>query len=101
MNGKLDYYLKNYADPHPNADGIREDPVFSRLFATDIPKSVNEFELDDKDRKTMSTVWPAGEDEARRVRPAFLTHSELHIEVATDLGSFPPYKVPGFPNGCC
>lgn len=67
MNGHLDQYLKNFSEPHPNADGIREDPQLSKLFETKVPISVPGFELEEHDRDMMSTVWPAGEDSARQV----------------------------------
>ncbi|KAE9397142.1 hypothetical protein BT96DRAFT_966300 [Gymnopus androsaceus JB14] len=72
LNGHLDQYLKNFSEPHPNADGIREDPQLSKLFETKVPISVPGFELEEHDRDMMSTVWPAGEDSARQILDRFL-----------------------------
>ncbi|KIK68010.1 hypothetical protein GYMLUDRAFT_155610 [Collybiopsis luxurians FD-317 M1] len=72
LNGAHDRYLKDFPEPHPNADGIREDAQFSKLFDSEVPKSVAGFELEEKDFKRMNTIWPAGEDVARKVLDRFL-----------------------------
>ncbi|KAF5390716.1 hypothetical protein D9757_002682 [Collybiopsis confluens] len=72
LNDSQDHYLKNYALPHPNSDGIRDDPQFSKLFDAEVPTSLPGFELDEEDSKMMNKVWPEGEDIASQILDRFL-----------------------------
>ncbi|KAJ3854237.1 DNA photolyase, FAD-binding/Cryptochrome [Lentinula lateritia] len=70
LNDNQDQYLTEYPDPHPNVDGIRE--VLSKLFECEVPKFVPGFEMEDNDKQTMATVWPAGEEVALQILSLFL-----------------------------
>ncbi|KAJ3812167.1 DNA photolyase, FAD-binding/Cryptochrome [Lentinula aff. lateritia] len=72
LNDNQDQYLTEYPDPHPNVDGIREDTVLSKLFECEVPKFVPGFEMEDNDKQTMATVWPAGEEVALQILSLFL-----------------------------
>ncbi|KAJ3869453.1 DNA photolyase, FAD-binding/Cryptochrome [Lentinula novae-zelandiae] len=72
LNDNQDQYLTEYPDPHPNVDGIREDTELSKLFECEVPKFVPGFELEDDDKQTMATVWPAGEEVALQILNYFL-----------------------------
>ncbi|KAJ3931098.1 MAG: DNA photolyase, FAD-binding/Cryptochrome [Lentinula lateritia] len=72
LNDNQDQYLTEYPDPHPNVDGIREDTELSKLFECEVPKFVPGFEMEDNDKQTMATVWPAGEEVALQILNHFL-----------------------------
>ncbi|KAJ4478256.1 DNA photolyase, FAD-binding/Cryptochrome [Lentinula aciculospora] len=86
LNDNLDHYLKDFPGPHSNADGIREDPKFSKLFRCEVPKSVPGFELEFDDKKTMESIWPAGEEVARQILDRFL-HTKSR---ASQMGAVDP-----------
>ncbi|KAJ3909876.1 DNA photolyase, FAD-binding/Cryptochrome [Lentinula edodes] len=72
LNDNQDQYLTEYPDPHPNVDGVREDTELSRLFECEVPEFVPGFEMEDDDKQTMATVWPAGEEVALQILSLFL-----------------------------
>jgi hypothetical protein len=66
INADIGKYLTEAAIPDANSPSVKDDPVFMKLFASEVPSDVDGFQCPDEDR--MTTVWPAGTDTAREVR---------------------------------
>jgi len=58
-------YLEEAPTPSANPESIHGLPVFSTLFSTDVPASVDGFECTDKEK--MEELWPAGTEAAMEV----------------------------------
>lgn len=52
--------------PESNDPSVRSDPTYSSLFDSAVPDHVAGFEC--KEKELMTTVWPAGNDSAKKVR---------------------------------
>lgn len=85
-NENLEQYLSLVADPVPNDASIRDSKLLGPLFDTEIPSSIEGFELDEDDKRKMSQVWPEGEDKAREILLRFLSTKAR----STQLGAVDP-----------
>ncbi|KAK7470518.1 DNA photolyase phr1 [Stygiomarasmius scandens] len=72
LNDNVSRFIDESPEPHPNSEQVRKSKEFSHLFETTVPESIPGFELVQEDRKTMETVWPAGEDTALEILDRFL-----------------------------
>lgn len=52
--------------PLPNGESARQSPILRQLFESEVPDAVEGFECADRD--LMDTIWPAGTNNARKVR---------------------------------
>ncbi|KIY49338.1 hypothetical protein FISHEDRAFT_65353 [Fistulina hepatica ATCC 64428] len=83
LNSSLECFLKDYPEPLPNTDGVRDSKKFAPLFEIAVPDFVTGFELIKEDAETMRTLWPAGENAAHKVLDNFLSKaaSMKHIPI--------------------
>ena len=61
-------YIGEAPSPTANKPAVRSHPVYGKLFDVEVPHQVEGFSLDSKERETITSCWPAGEDAAREVR---------------------------------
>ncbi|KIJ20270.1 hypothetical protein PAXINDRAFT_68784 [Paxillus involutus ATCC 200175] len=83
LNENLGNYLEESPLPQANPSTIHEDPILGPLFSTPVPDSVDGFQLDPADRKTMARVWPAGSAAAQEVLSRFLNTKSRASQLGT------------------
>ncbi|KAF8663504.1 hypothetical protein AX16_001070 [Volvariella volvacea WC 439] len=72
INQDLSKYTQEFRTPQPNSEDFKENVRFTAWFESEVPNSVEGFELDDVDQAKMSEIWPGGEDAAREILRRFL-----------------------------
>jgi deoxyribodipyrimidine photo-lyase len=73
-------YLEESPPPVANPETVHDSPVFSPLFSTLVPTTLEGFECTDKEK--MDELWPAGADAAIKVRVASAFKGEPRVNLS-------------------
>lgn len=72
INSNLEEYIGAAADCQPNSENIKKDQILAKLFDSQVPASVEGFELSSEDSKFMCENWKAGEVAAKELLDHFI-----------------------------